>query len=76
MSMTTSSPVSIKVILGSTREGRFGDKPAHWILGEAARLPGVDAELLEEAADLVVLLPRETSRGSSGSARKARTVRG
>ena len=45
--MTTSSPVSIKVILGSTREGRFGDKPAHWILGEAARLPGVDAELLD-----------------------------
>ena len=30
----------------------------------------------EEAADLVVLLPRETSRGSSGSARKVRTVRG
>jgi AcrR family transcriptional regulator len=30
----------------------------------------------EEAADLVVLLPRETSRGPSGSARKARTVRG
>jgi hypothetical protein len=45
--MTTSSPVSIKVILGSTREGRFGDKPAHWILGEAARLPGVEAELLD-----------------------------
>src|SRR4051812_31102770 len=30
----------------------------------------------EEAADLVVLLPRETSRGPSGSARKVRTVRG
>jgi AcrR family transcriptional regulator len=30
----------------------------------------------EEAADLVVLLPRETSRGPGGSARKARTVRG
>jgi hypothetical protein len=29
----------------------------------------------EEAADLVVLLPRETSRGSSGSARKARRPR-
>ena len=45
--MTTSAPLSIKVILGSTREGRFGDKPAHWILGEAARRPGVDAELLD-----------------------------
>ena len=30
----------------------------------------------EEAADLLVLLPRETSRASSGSARKARTARG
>jgi NAD(P)H-dependent FMN reductase len=45
--MTTSAPLSIKVILGSTREGRFGDKPAHWILGEAALRPGVDAELLD-----------------------------
>ncbi|HEY4188152.1 MAG TPA: NAD(P)H-dependent oxidoreductase [Polyangia bacterium] len=39
--------ISVKVILGTTREGRFGDKPAHWILGEAARLPGVEAELLD-----------------------------
>jgi len=30
----------------------------------------------EEAADLVVLLPRESSRGPSGSARKVRTARG
>jgi hypothetical protein len=30
----------------------------------------------EEAAELVVLLPRETSRGPSSSARKVRTVRG
>ena len=30
----------------------------------------------EEAADLVVLLPRETRHGPGGSARKARTVRG
>jgi hypothetical protein len=30
----------------------------------------------EEAADLVVLLPRATSHAPSGSARKARTARG
>ena len=41
------APRSLKVILGSTREGRFGDKPAHWILGEASRQPGVAAELLD-----------------------------
>jgi hypothetical protein len=35
------SNLTVKVILGTTREGRFGDKPAHWILGEAAKLPGV-----------------------------------
>lgn len=41
------SDLKISVILGSTREGRFGDKPAHWILGEAAKLPGVEANLLD-----------------------------
>jgi NAD(P)H-dependent FMN reductase len=41
------SVLSVKVILGSTREGRFGDKPAHWILGEARQRPGVEAELLD-----------------------------
>lgn len=37
----------ILVILGSTREGRYGDKPAHWIttrLGEDARF---DPELVD-----------------------------
>jgi NAD(P)H-dependent FMN reductase len=42
----TTSPISVKVILGSTREGRFGDKPAHWILGEAKRRD-LEAELLD-----------------------------
>jgi NAD(P)H-dependent FMN reductase len=45
--MSTTTPLSVKVILGSTREGRFGDKPAHWILGEAARQPGVEVELVD-----------------------------
>jgi NAD(P)H-dependent FMN reductase len=45
--MSTTTALSVKVILGSTREGRFGDKPAHWIRDEAARLAGVEAELLD-----------------------------
>ena len=45
--MDATAPLSLKVILGSTREGRVGDKPAHWILGEASRQPGVAAELLD-----------------------------
>jgi NAD(P)H-dependent FMN reductase len=43
----TESALSVKVILGTTREGRFGDKPAHWILGEAAQRDAVEAELLD-----------------------------
>ena len=43
----STAPLSVKVILGSTREGRFGDKPAHWILGEAARREGVEAQLVD-----------------------------
>jgi len=45
--MSAPPPLRVKVILGSTREGRFGDKPAHWIHGEAAQRPGIDAELLD-----------------------------
>jgi NAD(P)H-dependent FMN reductase len=45
--MSPTSPLRVKIILGSTREGRVGDKPAHWILGEAAQRPDVEAELLD-----------------------------
>jgi NAD(P)H-dependent FMN reductase len=45
--MSLTSPLRVKVILGTTREGRVGDKPAHWILGEAAHRAGVEAELLD-----------------------------
>lgn len=41
------SKLRIQVIIGSTREGRYGDKPAHWIrdfLAEDARL---DVELVD-----------------------------
>ena len=39
--------IKIAVIIGSVREGRFGDKPAHWIFGEAKKLPGVEVELID-----------------------------
>jgi NAD(P)H-dependent FMN reductase len=39
--------ISIKVILGTTRQRRFGDKPAYWILEEARAQPDVDVELLD-----------------------------
>ncbi len=39
--------INVKVIIGSTREGRFGDKPAAWIYNELRKEPSVDAELLD-----------------------------
>jgi NAD(P)H-dependent FMN reductase len=37
----------ISVIVGSTREGRFSEKPAKWILQHLKRCEGVDARLLD-----------------------------
>jgi len=37
----------ISVIVGSTREGRFSEKPAHWIFQHLKRRPGVEARLLD-----------------------------
>jgi NAD(P)H-dependent FMN reductase len=39
--------LKIKIIIGSTRQGRFSEKPAQWIYEEAKKLDGVDAELLD-----------------------------
>ena len=43
--MTT--PIKIKIILGSTREGRFSEKPGRWILEQLKNVKGVDAEILD-----------------------------
>ena len=61
-----SPALSVKVILGTTREGRFGDKPAHWILGEAAKLPGVEAELLDLRDFPLPFFDRPKSPGREG----------
>jgi NAD(P)H-dependent FMN reductase len=37
----------ISVIVGSTREGRFSEKPAKWILDHLKKRAGVDARLLD-----------------------------
>lgn len=44
---TEINPIKIKIILGSTREGRFSEKPGRWILKEAQKLADVKAELLD-----------------------------
>lgn len=39
--------MNIKVIVGSTREGRFADKAAQWIAGEVRKQTGVVVEVLD-----------------------------
>jgi NAD(P)H-dependent FMN reductase len=41
------SKLKILVILGSTRQGRFGDKPAHWLRDFLNRDERLDAELVD-----------------------------
>jgi NAD(P)H-dependent FMN reductase len=38
---------AISVIVGSTRQGRFSEKPARWILEQLKARDGVDAQLLD-----------------------------
>jgi NAD(P)H-dependent FMN reductase len=37
----------ISVIVGSTREGRFSERPAHWIFQHLRKRAGIDARLLD-----------------------------
>ena len=39
--------IKVKVIVGSTCEGRFSEKPVRWIFEEAKKENSVDAELLD-----------------------------
>jgi NAD(P)H-dependent FMN reductase len=39
--------MKIKIILGSIREGRFGERPAKWVYEELAKREDMDVELLD-----------------------------
>lgn len=39
--------INVKIILGSTRQKRFGDKPAQWIYETAMKKEGISVELLD-----------------------------
>ncbi len=39
--------ITISVIIGSTREGRFSEKPARWILQYLQKREGIEARLLD-----------------------------
>lgn len=40
-------PIKLQVIVGSTRAGRFSEKPALWILESAKKLEDVEAEIID-----------------------------
>ncbi len=46
MSQTTMK-IHLQVIIGSTRQGRFSEKPAKWIFAELEKEEGVTAELVD-----------------------------
>ena len=39
--------MTISVIVGSTRQGRFSEKPAQWILQQLRKRDGIEARLLD-----------------------------
>lgn len=45
--MTNNTNLNIKIIAGSTREGRFSDKAAIWIAEEIKKQEGVEVEVLD-----------------------------
>jgi NAD(P)H-dependent FMN reductase len=47
MLLRMAKPLQIGVILGSTRIGRFADKPAEWVMGLAHNCEGVTFELVD-----------------------------
>jgi NAD(P)H-dependent FMN reductase len=54
------APVRTGVIIGSTREGRFGPTVARWFAGVAGRRPDVRVDLIDLAeANLPAVYPRQ-----------------
>ena len=43
--------MTISMILGSTRQGRFSEKPARWILQQLHKREGIEAQLLDLRLD-------------------------
>ena len=45
--MNTTDIIRVGIIVGSTRQGRFGDKPAQWLMKKTSGIAGLQAELLD-----------------------------
>ncbi|MCT2276162.1 NADPH-dependent FMN reductase [Micromonospora chalcea] len=58
------TPLRLAVIIGSTREGRAGDRIGRWFLGQARRRAGLDVREVDLARyDLPAVLPAEPTPG-------------
>lgn len=55
----TPTPLKVGIIVGSTREGRFGPTVAQWFIGHAGQRADMDLDVLDLAdLDLPAILPR------------------
>lgn len=66
--------LKIKVIVGSTRKGRFSDKPALWMYEEIKKMDGIDADLLDLRDYPMPFLEEETFPSASGGRYSNRDV--
>lgn len=62
----------IAVIIGSTREGRFADVPARWLVAELAKVDGIEVDLVDlrdhQLPEYDVPAPARTPRKYSSEA--------
>ncbi|MFI6518236.1 NADPH-dependent FMN reductase [Spirillospora sp. NPDC050679] len=64
--MAVTGPLNVVVIIGSTREGRFGPTVAEWFTGEADRRPDLVLDVVDLAETaLPDVLTAETGRSSA-----------
>jgi len=65
--------MKISVIVGSTRQGRFSEKPAQWILQQLQKREGIEAQLLDLRDFPMPFFDQSWTAVSIGSARVDRT---
>lgn len=69
------SKLKIKIIIGSTRQGRFSDKPAQWIFDELKKNSEVEAEVLDLRDYQMPFFDEPKSPAMSGGAYSNETVK-
>jgi NAD(P)H-dependent FMN reductase len=60
--------MTISVIVGSTRQGRFSEKPAQWILHQLHKREGIEARLLDLRDFPMPFFDQPIASGDAGAA--------